>query len=488
MTRIPPMPASPWLLSRERIMVTLFMVLFWVLGTYAFITQTVSYSLFLKVTSPLVAVCELAFAVLGLMVLRSRLDIGLIGSFMVLSWVSSCVFNGLPLLTWFNGTRLYYGLLFMPPVLRYLLRTRERSNYFIGVMDRALYIFLWIQVPCLVYQYVALGGWDHGGGSLGDLNSGPISFLIYTISFYLMLKRWDSDAGYFPNLRRNWDLLFLLFPTMLNETKVSLILVAMYFFFLIPHDDKFAKRMMWAVPLICVMLTGAGALYLSLNTEKGDDVFDVEHMEDYLIGDDNTAEMIEYYMENTDQYESDEDFARGAKFAVLPAIINDEPWSTYIGFGLGNFKGGKSIKKTRFAREHTWLVGGTQMQLMIILIDMGIAGVIWFLVYIWTIFRWGRGYPHRNTQIEWFLLLCTFMVLLYGSIFTLLCYDMIFIYLVYLSSRWNLVTDAAGSEMHDRAERRRLSEEMRLARKRAARQAGDNNPLCRQTHEDTDCK
>jgi hypothetical protein len=57
---------------------------------------------------------------------------------------------------------------------------------------------------------------------------------------------------------------------------VAFVFLAMYFFFLVPIDRKFIKRMIYVVPTIFIVLIGAGYVYLSFVDTKGADIFSKE--------------------------------------------------------------------------------------------------------------------------------------------------------------------------------------------------------------------
>ncbi len=418
--------------------------IFWVLGTYTCILQEISESVYNAISTYINIVGEGLLVILALWTIRKRVDMFLIGSFLAISIISSYLNNG-GLFFWLNGLRSYIPMLFTVPVIRYLFSTRRRAMLFLRLMDKSIYIFLWLQIPVMIYQCILYGAYDNVGGTLGWMNSGTISTLIYLLSFYLMLRHWDKDKNYLENLKHNWILLMLLFPSMLNETKISLIYIVLYFLFLIPMDKKFLFRLLYLSPVILVAISVGVYLYSSfLNTKyltDDDDpsnMFSVEWIEEYTFGKETMKTLVlEGYMENMNDVQ-ETDFARGIKFAALPIILDDNPYGWIWGYGIGQFKGGTHVEMTKFASKFEWFIRGTVMQLMMFIIEMGIMGCLWLIIYILVLFRWGKRVGNRNKRLQWFMGIVTAMILTYAPFFTFIQFMILFTYIAFLSSRWRL--------------------------------------------------
>lgn len=412
---------------------TLF-VMFWVMATYNFITQEIAGDEVPAVELGVRLLCQGVLVVLGLWTLRSRTDIVVLIVFALLSLISTCVVNHHSLMTWIDGVRLYVGFLFVVPILRYLLADEQFRWWFIERFDRNLYRFLWLQVPCMVLQFLRYSNLDLVGGSLGFMQSGIISNLIYLVSFYLMLRRWDKDKSYFANIRDNIELVFLLFPSMLNETKVSFVFLLMYFFLLIPMDRKFIKRAICVAPAIVLVLIGA---YYAYTTALGGDslITDQTSAAKYLIGDESALHMVEGVMENNDEF-MQKDMARALKFIVMPAIMNRNPPAWFVGYGIGQFKTGDSAKNVPFAKQYWWLMIGTVMQSHTIWLELGLIGVGLYFIYWPVMLCLGRKRKGRNKQLQWFLGLNVLLCTLYNAPMLNIPYVIIFMIIMLISSVW----------------------------------------------------
>lgn len=434
----------PGVVSKTWLITWWLLILFWLLGTVGFFNQTPAKSAAESAMTALQLVTDISFVIMGLMTVRNRFDRSVIWLF-ILICVVSLFFNHQSPGSMLNGMRHYTAAPFLLPVFRWLFSKRERAAYFLHKFDKALYVFLWIQWPCMIYEYIVWGGGDHGGGSLGNLFSGAISTLIFAISFYLMLRRWKGNLGYIANIGKNLDLIFLLGPTMLNETKISFIYIVLYFFFLIPMNRKFIKNLIYILPIIALM--GAGAIYGYVKfTDAGDTILTSGYVEYYVFGDEDLMRMVEYIYDNGYTDLEDLDFQRGVKLSMLPAVVKDQPHGPWIGYGVSQFKGGKIVERSDFFKKYEWIINGTQLQVMDIIVDLGIVGLLWFIYYSLVLFG-VFGLPKKrpkdatNKNLLW-MMLCLWLITSFYQANTPNPFLMIvFTFLIIASRYWNRVRE-----------------------------------------------
>lgn len=421
--------------TKYQLICNILFVMFWVLATYNFVTQEVAGREVPAVEQGVRVLAQGIIILLGLWTLRSRVDIIIIAVFCALTLVSTVWVNHQTFFVWLDGLRLYVGFLFIVPILRYLLADMQMRGWFITRMERNIYRFLWLQVPCILWQFSRYANLDLVGGSLGYMMSGAISNLIYLCSFYLMLRRWDQTKNYVHNLLANWELLLLLLPSFLNETKVSLVFMLMYFFFLIPMDRKFIKRLVWISPLmVCVM---AGAVYLYISVVGGKSyIYDSASAAQYLIGDEAALNMVEGIMEHNNLSDAN-DFPRGLKLVITPAIMNRNPPAWICGYGIGQYKVGDSADKVPFAKQYQWLLIGTMMQGHVFWLETGLVGVALYLVYWFVIMKVFRRRVHRNKQLQWFLGINVLVFTVYNTPFLVIPFCIIFLYMMLVSTCWD---------------------------------------------------
>lgn len=419
---------------------TLF-TMFWILAVFPFIFQETSISIFEKLETPIRLACDGVIVILCVWTIKNKKDIALLASLIIISFLSSTI-NHIELAQWANGLRTFLPLACLLPIVRYMLATRPRAIKFIHNTDTTFYIFLWIQVPCMVYQCILYGAYDNVGGSLGWMMSGVVSSLIYAISFYLMVRRWKSNLSYLQNIKKNWILIFLLFPSYLNETKISFIFLAFYFLFLVPFDRNFMKRILIVLPVLFIMLITAGWFYISM-VMPDENVFTAEYLETYLQGDEELQSLVlDNYMDQDAPDVNESDFGRGLKMAVLPDIISSYPGAWLWGFGSGQFKGGKEMDVPKFASNYEWYLQGTWIGIAMFIIEMGVLGFIWLCTYITILFRWYTKVRHREKRIQVYLAIIMISILFYGPNFIYPVYTFILTYIIFISSRWKLIAIA----------------------------------------------
>lgn len=411
--------------------------LFWVLATYNFVTQEAMGREVPSVELGVRLMAQGMLVVLGLWTLRSKIDIAVISIFTVFTLIGTCWVNGLSLMTWVDGVRLYVCFLFVVPILRYLLSDREKRTYFIHRMDRNLYRFLWLQAPCILTQFFRYNNLDLVGGSLGYMMSGAISNLIYLVSFYLMLRSWDPAKNYLTNLKDNRVLVFLLFLTFLNETKVSFVFLLFYFFFLIPMDRKFLRQLIWLLPLIAAVFGGALYIYINVTGNK-DSVSSQAAMARYLMGDEAGLTMVENVLEKNHEF-METDMARGLKFIITPAIMNRNPPAWVWGYGIGLYKVGDSSNKNEFAKRYQWLLQGTMIQSHVVWVEMGLGGVALYFIYWLVMLKVFRRRVKRNKQLQWMLGMNVLVATVYNAPFFIIPFCIIFMYMILLSGDWEKV-------------------------------------------------
>ncbi len=438
--------------SKGKLVILWLIFSLWLLGAYPFLFQLLfSYEAFQSADGRLMPLFELAFILLGgVLCLKNRADMAVAGSFVLLAFVSTVIVNERPLSDWINGIRFYVPLLFMLPIIRYAMATEARRDYFMELMDRSLYLFLWLQGPCMIYQLITMGGWDYGGGSLGVFQSGIISELIYMISFYLMIRRWDMSKGYFTNIACNWILVFLLYPSFLNETKSSFLFMLMYFVFLMPLNRRTLKTLAIMIPVTAVAMWAFIYVYNSLygNKVQSRDTFSLEYLDWYVLGDAADLEMMELAYEATD-FDEEVDFQRGLKMAAVPWIMEDQKrdgvW--IFGNGVGILKGHSEDDPSDLGGEYKWLFQGTAMTLQMLVLECGALGVVWLIAAMIVLFHRPASMPkkrNRNRQMYGFLVSMLVAVLFYNTSMNIIIFGIIYYYMSFLCSRWSY-TDNLGN-------------------------------------------
>ncbi len=358
-------------------------------------------------------VVDIILLFLALFTVRKAFDVFLISFFITISLISTCFLNHSGFFSWLNGLRYFFGMLFLVPILRFFYENETRHALFVKSLDRQLYIFLCLQAPAVLFQFLVHGAGDQVGGTMGDGFSGVISISIYLTSFYLLSKRIDQN-NILQSLYKNWIYIFLLFPTFLNETKISFILLVVYFILLMPLDRKYIIRMTFMVPVIG-LLVGVGS-YFYMSTVSGSERLEIseEFFENYFDADLDDLEGAMEYAENN--YSEMFDVPRLAKFAIIPMIFTVHPGHHLLGFGTNIYAHGAHMEASEFYQEYDWLLNGTSPWLFSIYMQLGIIGTIWSLAFFISLFyRKNPIYRRRNLNAQFFLFVVIFIMFFYSD-------------------------------------------------------------------------
>ncbi|MDO5395590.1 MAG: hypothetical protein Q4F07_06460 [Bacteroidales bacterium] len=418
----------------RRAVYVLMSVAFWLYVTIAFVAEEFFPALMPAVV-PVRSVVSLAVGALGIVLLRRGADIMAVVTFAVIVAVSAIV-NGNSLTFTLNGVRGYIAVLLVMPVLRWQLAVPEASRRrLMAGIDRQLVAYLAVQAVCVTWQFVRYGANDHGGGSWGMGGTGVVTVSIYLVSFWLMTRRWDVSRTYLSNLWHNAWLVLLLFPTMLNETKVGLVILPLYFLLLIPFGRHYARRMLVAVPVLAVCVMGAGALYLHTIDRDFGTIFSGRNINEYFFGGEDPQAMIanrKAYLANPDSVPYSDwncDLPRFVKMEQIPDMLDDTGGGIALGTGVGHLRKSAVMDSSDFARRYEWVIGGTLPFIFMVMVELGTVGVIWLLGVL-AVWLWpggaARGTHMLNLRILW---ACVAVILLfYNEAFKIVPFMMLFLY------------------------------------------------------------
>lgn len=425
------------LLDKDRIIINTLFVLIWVWCTFGFISEELL-PVLQSLRSVVFFLCDAVIVMLGLIALKDRMDKIVLLLFLAVGYYVTCIYNENSALFYVNGLRDFIYNLWLIPILRYLYNS-NLSNEFERRFDRMLFIFLIVQAVCITFQFLKYGANDHGGGSMGNGFSGVVSMMIYAISFYLMKKRFDGNNVLGSLVENKW-LIVLLFPTFLNETKISFIFLALYFLLLMPFKKESLMKFMIALPLVIVVMYIVFNTYLSA-TGNNDDIMDIDYyLEGYLMADEsnNILDWAEYLYEN-DELETDgtTDIPRFTKYIMIPELNEYYPGHGITGYGIGQFKGGTMIDNSKFYRDNEWLLRGSVPYGYHAYIQFGFFSVIFFVLFCVRLYSLRRKKTNIEIGIQVLLWSMIVMIMLYNDFFRYTFVCVIFLYIFTQSLRWN---------------------------------------------------
>ena len=424
------------LLDKTKIIMNVVLTLFWVWCTFGFISQEIAPFL-LGAKSGFFFIIDVVIFFIGLIVLKDKWDKVYVYSFLILGFFITCVHNGCNSFFYFNGLREFVYLLWIIPILRYIYDSKW-GDVFVRKFDTSLFVFLIIQAICVTFQFLKYGANDHGGGSMGNGFSGIVSMLIYLFSFYLMKKRMDPDNILGSLIENKW-LVFLLFPTFLNETKISFIFLAFYFMLLFPFNIKSLVKILLMIPVMFVMLILVFNVYMSA-TQSNHNILNSDFLEAYLYAeeDDEIVEWVSVLQERGEDFVGDGtfDIPRFTKYLMISELNEYYPGHTITGYGIGQFKGGTSIENTKFYKDNEWLLRGSIPYGYHAYIQAGFVAVVFFLLF------WVRLQSLKlvNGKFEYeiivYIIIMTLVVMLYNDFFRYGLLSIPFFYVYSQALRW----------------------------------------------------
>lgn len=429
-------------IDKYKFVYRIFIVTFWVLWCWGFVSEQLIPPLD-KLDSYELVLVDGVLIMLGLATMRNKGDLLVLASFVILAFVSTRLVNRLPYFDLVNGSRDFIGVLFMVPILRWFL-TSEHSDDFIKNFDKQLLIWMYVQAFCATWQFLRYGANDEVGGSMGNLSSGILTISLFMVSFYFVCKNWDS-SNYLKSLRRNIKYIILLYPTLLNETKASFIIMILYFVLLIKFDRTLIMRLFLIVPVSLGIMALLFTVYLDVTNQEADKLLSTDFLEMYLVsGDvdlDFTVEMAERYQDGEfdDALEVDWwtlDVPRFAKMILIIPVMQRQPGDIWLGAGLGHLKNGKHAEQTAFAKEYNWLLTGTVAWVVFVFVAFGIIGLVWFfIVFLWQVLSGGPVPDTNGRRMMAFVILTMLFVVIYNDSFRLPAQYLFFVYFGMLAHR-----------------------------------------------------
>ena len=170
--------------------------------------------------------------------------------------------------------------------------------------------------------------------------------------------------------------MILLFPTFLNETKVSFILLLMYFFLLFPINRDYIRRVIMIMPVVVILMGGALWVYVE-TVERSDEMLDPKFlMEEYLYGDYTVEELagaVDWLMDNE-------------TIGFIPYIIDENGDHWLVGLGLQGYNGSVNMTQTKVVEEYNWFFLGTNPYVCHIIVQLGLLGLAWAIIYYFLLY------------------------------------------------------------------------------------------------------
>ena len=279
----------------------------------------------------------------------------------------------------------------------------ETAKY-LRLFRKFCWFFLLIQVPATLSQYIRFGATDAVGGSYGSLNGGSLTMIIICVVFFMFQ---------FPMAQWKKVFLFLLLtPLMLNETKISFILIPMLGVFIF-FEPKL-KNMLLAGIGGALFLFLASQFYVHQQANVGDSIFaifDKDFLNDYLLSYD----------------EMHPDIPRFTRLILGYNILSQENFTLFFGKEYGMFRGSSTGVVSTFAQNYNWLLSGTRPYIFFVLMQ---GGLIMVAGTFFIIFKIVHNFKKVNKQTIFYFLMFL-IVLIYADSFRTHNFLIVFMFMLF---------------------------------------------------------
>ena len=390
----------------------IFYIIIYVYAYYSFFGDFILISL-AEYKSTAFILFDALFLLLGLITLRSISDKIYFGLFIILTLLSQVYNQSFDTIQYLNGFREFVPVFSSPFVIKYLLSQNERKT--INSFIRFLKLFLLLQIPAALLQYYRYGPGDDVGGTLGSGNSGTITILIYIATFFLF--KYENINFTIKDIKKMAFIFALWIPTFINETKISFVLLPIFFLFQLKlNKSQIIKSTIVILILLPVLFYSLVTVY-NTNERYNSVEFDEEYVTNYLLGDESEI-----------NYSEETDLPRFLRLSIGFKILSEETYSIYLGKGLGQFKGGTTLSKTDFALMNEIIMSGSIIYIFFILMQLGILGIVLLLLHILRYIFSNNNFQDNNTILFYFIM--TVIAIFYGLSFRVAMFSIVFFYTI----------------------------------------------------------
>jgi len=320
---------------------------------------------------------------------RSFYGVKYFGVFLLISTIT-VIYNldNLGLMAQLNGLRQPLFFFSSLVVVHDIFQSHQKEK-FIQYCTLFLLVFAIAQTPTSLLQFVRHGAGDDVGGTFGWGGSGLVTQLLFLICFYFVVKFGSLDNGSSFGVTRALVFTPLLIPCALNSTKITFLLMPLFFVLLLFSKKKLYKT----IPFLLLGLTLL-YLYTEFYAETGGGenprtIFEQSYLERYLL---------------SNPTEPSGDLPRFQRVTIMFRLMRDDVGLLLFGMGYGLFGGGNILDAPRIMRSLHYL-SGSKILLFTVWIQGGLTAVV---VFTGAMFSFMRSKPishHTIKRFNWFVFL-----------------------------------------------------------------------------------
>ncbi len=361
---------------------------FFILSVYAY--GNFVYEIFPDLTfhiSVIRALCDALFLVVGVKFFFRNENTFLrylIAAFILISTVTYKLNASLiDFRTHLNGLREPLMLMTSLAVLTSVFKSTSCPK-FIKKMNRFLLVFLIIQVPVAVYQFLQYGAGDLVGGTFSDGGSGMLSQLIFLGVYYFILVRAARPNGVGFRLEKAVPYLLLFIPVFINQTKISFIFFAVLAILQIRIQLNLVKVLLTAVSGMIVLFLFVRILAVTTEIDLAD-YLDPDNIEKDFFSDWTEAE----------------DITRFGKVVLAYDLFENEPIKHVWGAGYGLMKGKTVMETSEAGRDMERLYYGSRIQFFTAYLQGGLVFAVLLLILNFYYFSRSKNTGHRYNFVRY---------------------------------------------------------------------------------------
>lgn len=265
----------------------------------------------------------------------------------------------------------------------------ELTEEYILIFKKFAVIFLVAQLPVAFLQFHEHGPSDWVGGTFGNKGSGILTLSVVCVVFFL--------SHFVEGNTQRVLLYFCLLPLLLNETKISFILIPTLILFI--HFQPKVKNIVGALVAAAFFLFIFNKYYSNEGLDFDNNmagIFSKDFLDAYLFG---------------DIYSSD-DIPRFTKIVVGWHLASEETRTLLFGVEYGIFKGGNVVEASQFGQSVQWLLSGTRPYLFFLTLQGGLLLIVGFF---WLLFHVNKYFVRNNNKFKTFLFMVFLMILFYND-------------------------------------------------------------------------
>jgi hypothetical protein len=269
-----------------------------------------------------------------------------------------------------------------------------------------------LQIPISFYQFYLYGAGDYVGGSLGAGSSGILTQLLFLIAFYFLVIYAGHNNESFV-LRKMLIVSLILIPTFINETKITFILLIVYFYFQINIRKNLIN--VFAIILFSVLIFIEAVNIYSDTTQKDPSEFVNEN---FLNG----------YLFKT---KKTNDITRFGKVVLVSEILNNQAPNLFFGLGFGILKGQNILGQTTIGQKYAYLYRGSRTLIFECFFQGGLSFLILFFLFtLYLVINQKSSEYHNLRGYKWFIVFSYVLSWFYNPALLNNTFSLIFIYLL----------------------------------------------------------